>query len=45
VVIASSNAASVNAAVERLPGMTGSTVDLRDETSVARCFEISRFME
>jgi NAD(P)-dependent dehydrogenase (short-subunit alcohol dehydrogenase family) len=45
VVIASSNAANVNAAVERLPGITGSTVDLRDEASVARCFEISRFME
>jgi NAD(P)-dependent dehydrogenase (short-subunit alcohol dehydrogenase family) len=39
VVIASSNAANVDAAVERLPGTMGSTMDLRDETSVSRFFE------
>jgi hypothetical protein len=41
VVIASSNAANVEAAVARLTGTTGSTVDLRDETSVS----ISGFFE
>lgn len=39
VVIASSNAANVEAAVERLSGTTGSTVDLRDEVSVSGFFE------
>jgi len=39
VVIGSSTAANVNAAVERLPGATGRTVDLRDEASVAGFFE------
>jgi NAD(P)-dependent dehydrogenase (short-subunit alcohol dehydrogenase family) len=39
VVIGSSTAAKVNAAVERLPGATGRTVDLRDEASVAGFFE------
>jgi NAD(P)-dependent dehydrogenase (short-subunit alcohol dehydrogenase family) len=39
VVIASSNAANVDAAVERLPGTTGNTVDLRNEASVAGFFE------
>jgi NAD(P)-dependent dehydrogenase (short-subunit alcohol dehydrogenase family) len=38
IVIASSTAANVDAAVERLPGTTGRTVDLRDETSIARFF-------
>lgn len=38
VVIASSNPANVDAAVERLPGATGATVDLRDEASVAGFF-------
>jgi NAD(P)-dependent dehydrogenase (short-subunit alcohol dehydrogenase family) len=38
VVIASSQAVNVDAAVARLPGTTGSTVDLRDETSIARFF-------
>jgi len=38
VVIGSSAEANVSAAVERLPGATGRTVDLRDETSVARFF-------
>jgi NAD(P)-dependent dehydrogenase (short-subunit alcohol dehydrogenase family) len=39
VVIASSNAANVDAAVGRLSGTTGSTVDLRNEASVSRLFE------
>jgi NAD(P)-dependent dehydrogenase (short-subunit alcohol dehydrogenase family) len=39
VVIASSNAATVDAAVERLSGTAGSAIDLRDETSVSRFFE------
>ena len=39
VVIASSTPANVDAAVARLPGAAGSTVDLRDETSIARFFE------
>ena len=39
VVIASSNAANVEAAVERLSGTTGKTVDLRDEANISRCFE------
>jgi len=39
VVIASRNAERVAAAVERLPGATGRTVDLRDEASVSSCFE------
>jgi NAD(P)-dependent dehydrogenase (short-subunit alcohol dehydrogenase family) len=39
VVIASSNAARVAAAVERLNGTAGRTVDLRDEASVAGFFE------
>jgi NAD(P)-dependent dehydrogenase (short-subunit alcohol dehydrogenase family) len=39
VVIASSNAANVRAAVERLSGTTGSAVDLRDEASVSGFFE------
>jgi NAD(P)-dependent dehydrogenase (short-subunit alcohol dehydrogenase family) len=38
VVIGSSTEANVNAAVERLPGATGRTVDLRDEASVAGFF-------
>lgn len=38
IVIASSNEAKINAAVERLPGATGFTVDLRDESSVADFF-------
>jgi NAD(P)-dependent dehydrogenase (short-subunit alcohol dehydrogenase family) len=38
VVIASSQAANVDAAVARLPGATGSTVDLREETSVSGFF-------
>jgi NAD(P)-dependent dehydrogenase (short-subunit alcohol dehydrogenase family) len=38
VVIASSNAANVDAAVARLPGTAGGTVDLRDEASVSRFF-------
>ena len=38
VVIASSNKANVDAAVQRLPGATGHTVDLRDETGVAAFF-------
>jgi NAD(P)-dependent dehydrogenase (short-subunit alcohol dehydrogenase family) len=38
VVIASSTPANVNAAVERLPGATGRTVDLRDEANVAGFF-------
>jgi NAD(P)-dependent dehydrogenase (short-subunit alcohol dehydrogenase family) len=36
VAIASSNAASVNAAVERLTGATGYVVDLKDEGSISR---------
>jgi NAD(P)-dependent dehydrogenase (short-subunit alcohol dehydrogenase family) len=39
VVIASSNPANVEAAVERLSGTTGNTVDLRDEAGVSRFFE------
>lgn len=39
VVIASSNAAKVAAAVDRLPGATGGAVDLRDEASVSGFFE------
>lgn len=39
VVIASSNAARVDAAVERLPGVTGETVDLRKEAGVSRFFD------
>lgn len=39
VVIASSNSARVDAAVERLPGTTGEVVDLRDEASVSHFFE------
>ncbi|MES5486048.1 SDR family oxidoreductase [Bradyrhizobium sp. INPA03-11B] len=39
VVIASSNAANVDAAVARLPGSSGRTVDLRDEAGVSRFFE------
>ncbi|WP_200908635.1 SDR family oxidoreductase [Caballeronia mineralivorans] len=38
VVIGSSAEANVSAAVERLPGATGRTVDLRDEASVAGFF-------
>jgi NAD(P)-dependent dehydrogenase (short-subunit alcohol dehydrogenase family) len=44
VVIASSNEANVCAAVERLPGSIGGTVDLRDELSVASFFsELGEF--
>jgi nucleoside-diphosphate-sugar epimerase len=39
VVIASSNGVNVEAAVERLSGTTGNTVDLRDEASVSRFFD------
>ncbi|MGY3444028.1 MULTISPECIES: SDR family oxidoreductase [unclassified Bradyrhizobium] len=39
VVIASSNPANVDAAVARLPGSSGTTVDLRDEASVSRFFD------
>lgn len=39
VVIASSDAANVAAAVEHLPGATSNTVDLRNEASVSRFFE------
>lgn len=39
VVIASSRAATINAAAERLPGATGGIVDLRDETGVADFFK------
>lgn len=39
VVIASSRTANVDAALERLRGATGGTIDLRDEASVARFFE------
>jgi len=39
VVIASRNAEHVAAAVERLPGVTGGAVDLRDEASVSAFFE------
>ncbi len=38
IVVASSREASVDAAVERLPGASGGIVDLRDEQSVARFF-------
>jgi NAD(P)-dependent dehydrogenase (short-subunit alcohol dehydrogenase family) len=38
VVIASSRAANVDTALERLRGATGGTIDLRDEASVARFF-------
>ena len=38
VAIASSNAARVEAAVVRLPGVAGATVDLREEASVATFF-------
>ncbi len=38
-VIASSNEAKIAAAAERLRGATAKTVDLRDEGSVASCFE------
>ncbi|HKU00003.1 MAG TPA: SDR family oxidoreductase [Paraburkholderia sp.] len=38
VAIASSRAANVDAALERLRGATGDTIDLRDEDSVARFF-------
>ena len=39
VVIASSRAATINAAVERLAGSTGRIVDLRDEAGIAGFFE------
>ena len=39
VVVASSSEAKIAGAAERLPGATGRTVDLRDERSVASCFE------
>ena len=39
IVIASSTPAKIEAAVERLPGTTGGSVDLRDEANVARFFE------
>ncbi|QPF88275.1 SDR family oxidoreductase [Bradyrhizobium genosp. L] len=39
VVIASSKAANVDAAVARLPGSSGLTVDLRDEAHVSRFFD------
>lgn len=39
VVIASSKAGNVDAAVARLPGSSGRTVDVRDEASVSRFFE------
>ena len=39
VVIGSSGAANVAAAVDRLPGATGRVVDLRDETNVSSFFE------
>jgi hypothetical protein len=37
--IASSNEANVDAAVERPIGMTGSTAELRNEASLSRFFE------
>ena len=44
VVIASSNAANVDAAVGRLPGSSGLTVDMRDEASVQHFFDqVGRF--
>ncbi|HEY1813697.1 MAG TPA: SDR family oxidoreductase [Kofleriaceae bacterium] len=39
IVIASSSESRVNAAVARLPGATGKTVDLRDEAGVSRFFD------
>ncbi|WP_206685329.1 SDR family oxidoreductase [Bradyrhizobium uaiense] len=39
VVIASSNPANVDAAIARLPGSSGRTVDLRDEAGVSRFFD------
>lgn len=39
VVVASSNAANVEAARKRLPGVEGSTVDLRDEQDISRFFD------
>lgn len=39
IVIASRNSARVDAAIQLLPGTTGETVDLRDETSVSHFFE------
>jgi NAD(P)-dependent dehydrogenase (short-subunit alcohol dehydrogenase family) len=39
VVIASSNTTNVDAAIERLTGATGGTIDLRTESSVSRFFE------
>jgi len=39
VVVASSSEANVNAAVGRLPNLTGLQVDLRDEAGVAAFFE------
>ena len=39
VVIASRNSARVDAAIEHLPGITGKTVDLRDEASISDLFE------
>ncbi len=39
VVIASSNTANVDAAVARLDGVTGSAIDLRNESSIARFFD------
>lgn len=38
--IASSHADRVNTAVERLPGVTGHRLDLRDEGSVSRFFDV-----
>ncbi|WP_407166169.1 SDR family oxidoreductase [Bradyrhizobium sp. ORS 111] len=44
VVIASSNAANVDAAVARLPGSSGFTLDVRDEAMVSRFFDqVGRF--
>lgn len=39
VVVASSNAANVDAATQRLPGISGRSIDLRTEASVTAFFE------
>ena len=39
VVVASSTSARVDAAVERLPGATGDTVDLKEEASISGFLE------
>jgi len=45
VVVASSTSARVDAAVERLPGATGDTVDLKEEASISGFLERQEFFD